>query len=188
MKHLATPVLLATGTAVVTLTLLWPRPTHADDIADWERQGEYEEDGMRFGDIVVKGALVPDRAVPGGWALVRTLENRSDEPQNCVVEERVMRTEGSYDGRVGSTPTAVLLRNQPIKLAARQKLSIGVALPQAMGEEITRTARDEARARRAMESPTRPTGGYANFHVEYLQPLPPGARAARSSSAGMGMR
>ena len=68
------------------MVVLWPRTTRAQEIPDLERQGEWSEDGVEFGEIVVSGEIVADAKVQGGWALVRTLVNTSDEPQRCTVE------------------------------------------------------------------------------------------------------
>ncbi|MBL8607573.1 MAG: hypothetical protein JNL38_09645, partial [Myxococcales bacterium] len=72
---------------VIGLLSLAPRTTEAEEIADYERSGEYDEDGQRFGDLVVSGKLTPDAKAPGGWVLVRTLENKGDAPVECALEE-----------------------------------------------------------------------------------------------------
>lgn len=184
-RDLAKVAILAVGTAAVVLTLALPRTTHADPIADGDRQGEWEEEGMRFGDVVVQGKLVADGSVPGGWTLVRTLENKSDQPASCVVEERVMATETMLDARVGPSGRAALLRNQTIKLGPHEKRSIGVRLPESLGAKITAGHRTRAMAMQAQgrmlesgEPDPLAHRTFMAFDVEYLTPLPPGATAA----------
>jgi hypothetical protein len=178
--------LCAFGAAASTLLVLWPRPTHAEVIDDADREGEHEEDGVKFGNIVVRGELVADGSVPGGWVLVRTLENKGDEPEKCAVEERVLRTQGMLDARVAPPPTAVILRNQPIALGPHEKRTVGVILPRAIGEQITAGLQTKASVERARERAYAAEQWdkvnldriYMTFHVEYLKPLPPGAKAA----------
>lgn len=192
-KPLATIFVFAAGTAALCLAVLWPRPTLAEEIPDDERQGEYEDLGMKFGNIVVKGELVADVRVPGGWALVRTLENKSDEPESCTVEERVLRTETMPEARVTPAPTPVVLRNQRISLGPHEKRTIGIALPRTLGEQITagilakasiERDRDRAIAAEKWDS-VNLTRTYMAFHVEYLKPLPPGAKAAPHTNTGI---
>jgi hypothetical protein len=186
-KALATTALLAAGTVAVTLVTLWPRTTFAEEIPDEERHGEWEEEGMRFGNVVVSGKLVADATTPGGWTLVRTLENKADTPESCVVEERILRNETIPDARVGPREAAVLLRNQPIALGPHQKRSIGIPLPEKLGAEITAglrakasIERDRARLMAAERyDEIKYDRTYTVFRVEYLKQLPPGATAAK---------
>jgi hypothetical protein len=186
LQPFATVTLFALGALATTLTLLWPRPTFAEAIPDEERVGEYEEDGMRFGNIVVRGELVASATAPGGWVLVRTLENKGDAPERCVVEERVLRTEDMLDARVTPSPTAVVLRNQPIALGPHEKRALGVALPREVGEQITAGQKTKAALDRARERAMAAEKWdgvildrtFMSFHVEYRKPLPPGATAA----------
>lgn len=193
MKSLAKLSLSTVGTAAVALALLFPRPTHADVLEDWERQGEYDEDGIKFGNILVKGELVATANSPGGWALVRTFENTSDAPESCTVEERVLRTETMPEARVTPPPTAVILRTQTIKLAGHEKRSIGVFVPRAIGEQITAGLRARATIEQQRERAVAAEKWgdlelertYMTFHVEYLKPLPPGATAAVAPNLGV---
>ena len=193
MKSLARIALSTAGTAGIALVLLFPRPTHADVLEDWERQGEYDEDGIKFGNILIKGELVATANAPGGWALVRTFENKSDEAESCTVEERVLRTETMPEARVTPPPTAVILRTQTVKLAAHEKRSIGIFLPRALGEQITAglQARSSIERQRERAVAAERWGDlelertYMTFHVEYLKPLPPGATAAVAPNLGV---
>jgi hypothetical protein len=189
-RGLVTPAVLAAGTVAVVLVLALPRTTHAEPIEDGERRGEWEEEGMKFGDIVVKGQLVATST--GGWTLVRTLENRSDEPAKCVLEERIMRTETMIGARVGPPARAVLLRNQPIALGPNEKRTIGVRLPEALSAEIAAAHKKRVAIERAYErgittgkvdSSARQT--FHTFEVEYYKPLPPGATAAPPEDNGV---
>lgn len=193
VRPLAITLLFAGGTAAALLAVAWPRTTHAEEIPDFERVGEYDGEGMKFGNIVVRGQLVPAASVPGGWTLVRELENQSDAPEKCVLEERVLRTETMPGARVEPAPTAMVLRNQPIALGPHEKRRIGVALPKAVGEQITaglarkawiEQARGRALAAERYDAPVL-EATYMAFHVEYLTPLPPGATAQRPVDNGI---
>jgi hypothetical protein len=185
-RPFAIVTLFAVGAAATALTLLWPRSTLAEVIPDEERLGEYEEDGMRFGNIVVRGELVPSATAPGGWVLVRTLENKGDAPEKCAVEERVLRTEDMLDARVTPSPTAVVLRNQPIALGPHEKRTLGISLPREIGEQITAGKNTKAAIERAREramaaekwDAVNVGRTFMTFHVEYRKALPPGATAA----------
>jgi hypothetical protein len=198
-RPIGTAAFFAVGTAAIALALLAPRATHADEeeIPDWERQGDYEQNGTRFGEVVVKGELVPAANAPGGWTLVRTLENTSDEPQNCTVEERILRMETTPYARSGSMAEAVVLRNQPIALKPHEKRTIGITLPPKIGEQITAGLKKKAWIDSAYQRAVANekyddkimAASYNHFSVEYLKPLPPGKKAqsiifARGSMAG----
>jgi len=184
-RALATTALFAASTAGAALVVLWPRPTHAEEIPDDERRGEYEEDGIMFGKIVVKGELVAAAKAPGGWALVRTVENKSDQSETVTVEERVLRTETMPEARVNGASVAVIVRNQVITLGPHEKRSLGVSLPPAVGAQMTAGIRAKAQAesvrQRALEAERWDDPNlnrtYMTFDVEYLKPLPPGATA-----------
>lgn len=197
MRHRATnlgkTLMLAGGTAALMLVAAYPRTTFAEEIPDSDRMGEYAEEGMKFGNILVQGQLVADGSVAGGWTLVRTFENQSDQPEKCVLEERVLRTETMPDARVTPPPVAVVQRNQTIALGPHEKRKVGVILPAAVGVQITAARQRQAwveRARaRAMEAERynapelRAT--YKIFEVEYLTALPPGATAERRPDNGV---
>jgi hypothetical protein len=183
-RELAIAGICAAGTLTVGLVLSLPRTTHAEEIADSDRRGDYEEEGMKFGDVVVRGKLVPAAGAPGGWTLLRTIENQSDEPATCVLEERVMRQETMVNARVGPPARAVLLRNQTFSLGPREKRSVGVHLPASLASQIAMAHRERAMIERAHEQLVM-TGHpnklaqrtFMTFDVEYLTPLPPGATA-----------
>ena len=186
-RGLGKTLMLAGGTAAAILVVTYPRTTLAEEIPDADRQGEYDEEGMKFGNVVIKGQLVADGSVPGGWTLVRTFENQSDQPEKCVVEERVLRTETMPGARVTPPPVAVVLRNQTFALGPHEKRKLGVALPAAVGAQITAAkrrqawverARDRAMTAERYDSPAM-TATYMEFDVEYLTPLPPGATAEK---------
>ena len=190
-RDLAKFAVLAASTTAVALTVALPRTTHAEPIADSERQGEWAEEGMKFGDIVIHGSLVADGSAPGGWALVRTIENTSDEPASCAVEERVTSTETMLDARVGPSARPVLQRNQTISLKPHEKRTIGVRLPESLGTQITAGHRIRAIAMQARgrisetgEVDPRAHQTFKAFDVEYLQALPPGATAAQPADNG----
>jgi hypothetical protein len=177
-------MVLAAGTAAVVLTFALPRTTHAEPVADSDRQGEWAEEGMKFGDIVIQGKLVADGSVPGGWTLVRTLENTSDEAASCTVEERVMRTETMLNARVGPSARPVLQRMQTIALGPHEKRSIGVRLPESLGAQMTAAHRTRAIAQQAHsrvvmtgKSEAAATRTFMAFDIQYLTALPPGATA-----------
>ncbi len=186
MKKCWTTAIAASATTAVMLITAWPRETNAQEVAEWERQGEWDDDGMRFGNIVVRGDLVFDATVPGGWVVVRTLENKSDTRDKCTVEERVLRTETMPDARVEPPPFAVVDRMQTFELGPHEKRAIGVPLAEALGHEITDARKVEraveAARERAIASQhiTRDVfeRTYMRYQVDYLKPLPPGATAA----------
>lgn len=187
VRPLATMTFFAFGTLVASLTVLWPRTTHADltEIPDSERQGDYDEDGMMFGNIVVKGQLVADAKAPGGWALVRTYENKGDTAETCTLEERVLRTETMPDARVNPRSIAVIVRTQKIALGPHEKRSVGVYLPPAIGAQMTQGHKTKANIEQqrdaliAAEKYDLIQYGrtYTSFDVEYLKPLLPGTKA-----------
>jgi hypothetical protein len=196
MNKLASTTLVAVVTAAVTLIGVWPKQTCAQEVAEWERQGEFDDDGARFGDIVVKGELVADGTVAGGWVLVRTLVNKSDKSAKCTVEERVTRIETVLDARVEPPGFTVVLRTQTFELGPHEKRAIGVPLAEALGSEITANLKTRASIQavrvHAMETGefTAAAGKLARqtfmrFSVDYLKPLPPGASAAPPANLGV---
>jgi hypothetical protein len=165
---------------VCALVVIWPVPTSADEVTDQERAGEWAEDGMKFGEIVVRGDLVADAKVPGGWALVRTITNTSDAPQTATVEERIMRSESMVDARVDGTPVLASVTTRTFKLAPHEKKSLGISLPADLGREIgagvtRRIAAEHARGEPGMQAVYDRT--YQVFFVQYLRPLAPGETA-----------
>lgn len=174
------------GLAVAAITLS-PRTTEAEEVTDAERAGEFDEDGQRFGDLVVSAKLVADAKAPGGWVLVRTYENKGEEPCAATLEERVLQTKTMDGARVEPPPTAVLVRTQRFALAAHEKRSIGVYLPASVGAGVAaaekRRVAVQAAIARAYASES-PSGAvfeqtYDTYRVDYLAPLPPGATAAK---------
>ena len=186
-RSLATVALFSAAALALTLSTLWPRATFAEEVADWERHGEWDEDGEKFGNIVVRGDLVADATVPGGWVLVRTIENKGDEAESCQIEERVLRTETMPGARVEPPPYAVLLRGVSISLGAHEKRSLGIPLAASIGAQITsnlqaRAAIEKGQARAIeLERYRDPVfqRTYMSFRIEYLKPLPPGATVAK---------
>lgn len=192
-RNLSKTLMLAGGTAAFVLVAAFPRTTFAEEIPDVDRMGEYEEVGMKFGNIVVHGELVAAGSVPGGWTLVRTFENQSDQAEKCVLEERVLRTETMEGARVTPPPVAVIQRNQTIALGPHEKRKIGIVLPASVGEQITAGRRRQVWIERAMEramaaeryDAPEMRATYMTFGVEYLTALPPGATAARREDNGV---
>ena len=192
-RSLGKTLQFAGGTAALILVVAFPRTTFAEEIPDSDRMGEYEEEGMKFGNVLVHGQLVADGSVPGGWTLVRTFENQSDQAEKCVLEERVLRTETMPGARVTPPPVAVVQRNQTIALGPHEKRKLGIVLPAAVGAQITAArkrqawverARDRAMTAERYDAPElRAT--YMIFDVEYLTALPPGATAERRQDNGV---
>ena len=184
-RSLATIALFAAATLTLTLATLWPRQTFAEAITDEERQGEWDDDGAKFGNVVVKGELVADGA--NGWVLVRTLENKGDAPETCALEERVLRTETMPDARVNPPPYAVLLRGVTVTLRAHEKRSLGIPLPASIAQQIAANLRLRASIEKGRERALTLERyqdpvfqqTYMFFAVEYLRPLPPGATVAK---------
>jgi hypothetical protein len=171
---------------IVALCVLLPKTTHAEAVEDYERMGEGDDDGQRFGAIVVKGELVATANAPGGWTLVRTFENKSDTPAEAALEERIETAESMYGARVASMPTVALSRTQKIRLAANEKKSIGTYLPEKLGQAMTKAHHAEAMGRAQImaghyENPV----SYQTFSVSYLRPLAPGETAAAPVRRGM---
>lgn len=195
IRPLATTTFFAVGTLVASLTALWPRTTHADltEIPDSERQGDYDEDGMMFGNIVVKGQLVADGKAPGGWALVRTYENKGDTAETCTLEERVLRTETMPDARVNPRSVAVIVRTQKIALGPHEKRSVGVYLPPAIGAAMTQGHKTKSNIEQQREAAIaaekydllQSGRTYMTFDVEYLKPLLPGTKAEVPADNGI---
>lgn len=186
-RPLATITLFAAASLALTLSALWPRTTFAEAVTDAERQGEWDEDGAKFGNVVVKGELVADGTVPNGWVLVRTLENKGDEPETCQIEERILRTETMPAARVRPPPYAVLLRGVTVTLRGHEKRTLGIPLPASIGAQISANLRLLASIERGRERALTleryrdPVFAqtYMEFEVEYLKPLPPGATVAK---------
>lgn len=180
-------VLTAIGALAVALVTFHPRTTEAEEITDAERSGEIDEDGQRFGDVVVSAKLVADPKAPGGWVLVRTYQNKGDAPCVATLEERVLQTRTMEGSRVDPPPTAVMVRTQRFALAPHEKRAIGVYLPASVAAEIgaaekRRAAVQAAIAREYTSASPRAAvfeQTYATYHVDYLTPLPPGATAAK---------
>ena len=180
-------------TFVITLCALWPHATFAEVVSDFERMGESDENGEKFGEIVVRGDLVADGT---GWVLVRTMENKSDEPQSYRVEERVMRTETKPEARVNPPPYAVVLRGVTLKLKPHEKRSIGLRLSDALSDEITmnakRLASIESRRADAIMGDHYTDGvfdeTYMVFRVEYYRPLGRGDTAEQPDPASLAQR
>ncbi|MBS2018589.1 MAG: hypothetical protein JST00_37330 [Deltaproteobacteria bacterium] len=179
---------VAAGAAMTcALVVLWPTPTWAEEIPDDERMGELSEEGMKFGAIAVRAELVADAKTPGGWVLVRTMTNDSNETQSVQVEERIMRAESLLGARVDGTPEVASATIRSLTLRPHEKKTIGIALPESIGRAIAAGRQTKALAEHAQASmwatergPTRAQRAaydrtYAVFHVEYLKPLPPGA-------------
>jgi hypothetical protein len=191
MRSLGSTVLFALATFTLTLFALWPRSTWAEPIADGERSGEWDEDGMKFGDIVVSGELAPDPSVPGGWVIVRTVENKSDAPATCKIEERIARTETMQGARVNPPPYVVMLRGVTITLAAHEKRKLGIPIAASIGGQITaseraRTTIENAQANAlAHERYSDPVMDrtYMFYEVQYLKPLAPGDTVAQPDYA-----
>lgn len=192
MRTLAATLIFAGGTVAAVLVLAWPRTTFAEEIPDSDRIGGYEEEGMKFGNIVVKGELVAD-GTPGGWSLVRTFENQSDAPEKCVIEERVLRTETMPGARVTPPSVAVVQRNQTIALGPHEKRKIGVRLSESVGAQITAGLRRKAWVEQAQQRAIAAEhydapamrATYMEFDVEYLSALPAGATAERHPNNGV---
>lgn len=187
VRSLPTLALFAAATLALTLSTLWPRSTFAEEVADWEREGEWDEDGAKFGNIVIHAELVADTTVPGGWVLVRTVENKGEEAETCQIEERVLRTETMPGARVEPPGYAVLLRGVSITLGAHEKHALGIALPASIGAQITANLQARAAIEKGRERALA-LGRYGDpvmqrtylyFRIEYLKPLPPGATAAK---------
>ncbi|MFO0736691.1 MAG: hypothetical protein U0270_12475 [Labilithrix sp.] len=169
----------AFGAGLVALLLLFPRRTQAEAVEEYERRGEMDDDGQRFGAIVVRGELVPSANAPGGWSLVRTYENRSDEAIEMALEEHVDRVETMAGARVEPPAVSVLARTQTLRLGPHEKRSIGTYLPEKLGREIAK-----ARAVQAWVSAQMVAGKsdgdrtYDRYGVYYRRPLAPGETAA----------
>lgn len=183
---------LAAGAAMTcALGVLWPAPTWAEEISDEDRMGEPSEVGYKFGEIAVGAQLVADSKSPGGWALVRTITNESNERQTVSVEERIMRAESQLGARVDGTPVMASATIRSFTLGPHEKKTIGVALPESIGRAITAGQLTKAAAERAQASMWTTEKGpnpaqraaydrtYAVFFPQYLKPLPPGATAQR---------
>lgn len=186
-------VVVASGVAAAALILFAPRDTRAvETIEDDERLGEWEEKGMRFGDIVIDGKL---ERTANGWVLVRTYENTSDEARRCEVEERLSTTQVAQGSRVEPAPVSLIVRNQVLALGPHEKRRIGVPIPASIGAQMDASAKTQAQIDAAMvrvmngHNPDAYTSilgtTYARFDVKYFKPLPPGAVAARPHGTGM---
>lgn len=170
----------ALAAGVVALMVLYPRTTEAEDVEDFERQGEWDETGQRFGAIVVHATLEASPTAPGGWTLVRTWENKSDEVAETTVEERLESTESLEGARVTPAPVTVLARTQKLKLGPHEKKSIGVFLPPNIGPKITEGQRRHAIARAQMAAGKYDDDStYEEFSVTYLRPLAKGETVAK---------
>jgi hypothetical protein len=171
VRKLTQGTLTMAGAAAVGLISLWSPPTQAIEVADYERAGEWDEDGQRFGNIIVKGELVP---TANGYTLLRTFENKSDEAESCDLEERVLRTESSAGSRSSPAPVAVIQRRQRVALKPHETKKVGVYLAPALERQVAENANlPQMLLARNDYSTT-----YYTFAVDYLRPLQPGETAA----------
>lgn len=181
---------LAIGTFACACLLFDARATQALEVTESERQGEWDEAGSKFGEVVIKGELVADAQ---GWVLVRTVENRGDEPVRFDVEERVLRTETMLYARVNPPAEAVVDWHHTLRLAAHEKRRLGVRLSEALAREMTGNAKEQARLT-SLQAHAIETGEYGQmlsdatfyvYDVDYLKPLPLGATAAKREDYGV---
>lgn len=188
LRGLARNALLTAGVVAVSLVAFYPRVTIAEEVSDAERAGESDEDGERFGDIVIKGELVAAANAPGGWSLVRTAENKGDAVAEADIEERIVRTDAAIASRTGGVPTTVVTRHQKIRLGPHEKKVVGTTFAKAIGEDMTRSAKIQqgiaafyARAE-TDESAGGPPPMVAmhTYWTEYLRALKPGEVAQRA--------
>lgn len=181
-------MVVAAATAVVTLVIAWPRPTSAREVSLSDRQGDWDEDGAKFGNIVVRAELVPDAT---GWVVVRKLENRGDARESCTVAERLLRTETMRNARVEPSPVVVFERTQRFELGPYEKRAIGVRLSDEQSAEISAALRrrmeidavfDHAIATGNFENRKAIEATYMRFDVDYVKPLAPGDTAAKEDN------
>ena len=175
----APSLLRSLGVGVVALAILFPKTTEAEVVQDYERMGESDDDGQRFGAIVVKGELVPSANAPGGWTLLRTYQNKSDEIAEVTLDERIETRESMYGARVSAVPSVALERTQKLRLGANEKKAIGTYLPEKLGESMTKAHRLEALSKAYAESGhwEHPIA-FQDYAVSYLRPLAYGETAA----------
>lgn len=186
LRDLARNALLTAGVVAVSLVTLYPRITIAEEVSDAERAGESDEDGERFGDIVIKGELVAAAGAPGGWSLVRTAENKGDAIAEADLEERIVRTDAFIASRTGGAPTTVVTRHQKIRLGPHEKKVVGTTFARAIGEDMTRSAKIQQGmqayyARGDSDGPAPPPMvAVHTYATEYLRALKPGEVAQRA--------
>ena len=178
--------LLSVGVVAVSLVVLYPRVTEAEEVSDEERYGDFEDDGNRFGDIVVKGELVAASGAPGGWSLVRTAENTSDRAAEADVEERIIESDTMVASRVGGVSAPVLTRHQKIKLGPHEKKVVGTTFAKSIGEAMTVNAKIARGVQQAYENqdenaPAMMPRPYKEYRAEYLRELRPGELATKPS-------
>lgn len=180
--------LVAVATAVVTLVIAWPAASSAREVSMSDRQGEWDENGVKFGNILVRAELVADAT---GWVLVRKLENQGDGRESCTVQERLLRTETMRDARVEPSPSVVFERTQKFELGPHEKRSIGVRLSEATSAEISAAMRrrkviddayDRAIATGDFEDRKALEATYMRFDVDYIKPLAAGDTAAKEDN------
>jgi len=170
----------ALAAGAIALMVLYPRTTQAEDVEDYDRVGEWDDDGQRFGSIVIHASLEPSPTAPGGWTLVRTFENKSDEIAEATVEEHLQSTESLEGARVTPAPVTVLARTQKLKLGPHEKKSIGVFLPATIGPKITKGEQRHALGRALMAAGKSDNDmTYEEFSVTYLRPLAKGETVAK---------
>lgn len=188
LRGVARNALLTAGVVAVSLVALYPRVTIAEEVSDAERVGESDEDGQRFGDIVIKGELVAAANAPGGYSLVRTAENKSDAVAEADVEERIVRTDAFTGSRTGGMPTTVVTRHQKIRLGPHEKKVVGTTFAKAIGEDMTRSAKLQqgmaAYYARLADDDSVPIGpppmvAMHSYWTEYYRALKPGEVAQR---------
>ena len=191
LRGIARNALLSVGVLAVSLVVLYPRVTEAEEVSENERYGEFEDDGNRFGDIVIKGELVAANGAPGGWSLVRTAENSSDHAAEANVEERIVANDTNTGSRVGGETTAVLTRHQKIKLGPHEKKVVGTTFAKALGEAMTVNAKIAQGIRIANENPDENAPGpfrrpYKEYRTEYLRELRAGETAMKRAPMNPG--
>lgn len=189
-RQLRSVFLRTAGSAFVAAVLLLPRALQAEEVSAEERMGEWDDNGERFGGIVVRGELVASPIAPGGYTLVRTYENTSEVRERQVVEERVLLQEGQRGARTGYVAEPALVRTQVLDLAPHQKKTIGTYLPVGLAEKMVQAEKVRTAVDRRIEA-----GDYMStigivtrqYSVDYLRPLAKGEVAARPFRGGSGM-
>lgn len=183
-RGLRSTFLRSAGAALVAGILLLPRALQAEEVSDEERHGEWDDDGERFGSIVVKGELVASPIAPGGYTLLRTYENKGDERERVTVEERVLLQEGDRGARTGAPTEPVLVRTQVLDLAPHQKKSIGTYLPAALAEKMVAAHKAQVAWDARAAAGFWGTGTMQMYSVDYLRPLAKGEVAMKRQRWG----
>jgi len=164
MSRWTTLAAFAVGTTAITLTCLWPVPTHADGASPLV---EYTVEGTKIDDVVARGVVRRSSQAKSGWVLDVTADNRAAHAESVPLETDLVRTVGSPRSRVMPRPETVWSTHEQVLVPAHGTVTRRYELPADLAAQL------------AQASGPRTPGSVVSFAVTFEQSivtLPGGAR------------